>query len=561
MRTTQPGRAGSRESGVVLMLTLAILFVAIALSTQLALGSSVVHGSMRNRADRVRMELAARSAADEVFTLLKDDAMGGEGASPFGAALGAGGFGGAAEAAGALAGDVGGGGGEASGEGAGGEGEEAADFDSFEDAWAKPMRIVMGDLEITTFVQDENSKYSLLLLADPDPERREAHFERVVRILDALREDFDDDLSETEARAVAEDIQRWLEPDYRGEELPVAPRHSLTKAREEAETAGAEVARTTEVFALPRVLEELLLLEHVDENLFYDQVRGDRIAPGLETVFTVHTSPAFDPPSGGDLQGPGGAPVGGADPGAGGGAGAEGAGGPGGPDDAAGAAAGGADGLGGGMDGAVAEGEHRGEGGMRGVLEGDPPIGAAINLNTAPRAVVEGLMPEHRLPRRLTTAILRWRNEVDEDEVERQRGEERDYDDLVLQEALFGEDRDDPKQVFRSLEDLRKVPGFEEGQLPPDVEQEFTGLLGVKSDVFRVELYVRVMRDPDWQPTRYYEEPVTNTLRLSTVVWRRNTPDGPRIVQLLPWRRALHTRWRIPDFQRDLPPFEPPVYR
>ncbi|MDA1260033.1 MAG: hypothetical protein O3A20_05370, partial [Planctomycetota bacterium] len=64
MRIPPGGRTGRRhERGIVLLLTLAVLFISIALVAQLAIGSSVAHASMRNRADAVRMKWACRSAA------------------------------------------------------------------------------------------------------------------------------------------------------------------------------------------------------------------------------------------------------------------------------------------------------------------------------------------------------------------------------------------------------------------------------------------------------------------------------------------------------------------
>jgi hypothetical protein len=286
-------------------------------------------------------------------------------------------------------------------------------------------------------------------------------------------------------------------------------------------------------------LEELLLLEHVDEGLYYDQVRGEEIAPGLESVFTVWTTVDFEAPESGLLEGGEAAP-------------ADGGAADGGASDSGAAAA--AEGL------AAGEEERRGEGGLEGALQGEPPLGTAINLNTAPRAVIEGLLPEHQLPRHLTTALLRWRNEVDEEEAELRDGQDVDPDDQRLRDALFGEREEEPKRYFRSLEDIRQVPGFEEGELPLEVEQELLGLVGVQSDVFSVHLWARVKQDMAWQPAHRYQDMPGPVLRLRAVVWRRATQSGPVLLLLEPWRRVPATRWRIPDFQDELPVFEPPRY-
>jgi hypothetical protein len=515
-------RARPRERGIVLLLTMAVLFIGIALVAQLAVGSSVAFLSMRNRADSVRMELACRSAAEEALNLLRDDAAGADGGmSAMGSALGAGGFDPGSGAEGA-AGDPAAAAGNGAAAGAGGEEDAGANADSFEDTWAKPMRIRMGDLEITTFVQDENSKYNLHLLAVTDPERQKLEFDRVVRILDRLRENMDGDLDEFQARVIVEDIVDWLDPRRRSQDLPLAPRHSLGE-RQDADQV------------LMSSLEELLLLEHVDEGLFYDQVRGDEIAPGLESVFTIWTAIDFALPGSGGLE-----------------------------DGADGADGGAADAAGSGGLPELPAGEQdeeiRGEGGLEGALQGSPPIGTKINLNTAPRAIVEGLLPEFKLPRNQTAEILKWRNEVDEEEMDKRDAEEVDADDQELRDAMFGEQEEDPKHYFTSLEDLRKVPGFEEGQLPAEVEQELLDLVGVQSDIFSVYLYARVVQDMDWQPERRYQEMPGSVIRLRAFVWRRTTQSGPVILLLQSWQRVPATRWRIPDLQDELPAFVPPRY-
>src|SRR5688572_19935852 len=138
LRSLSPAPGRPRERGIVLLLTMAVLFIAIALVAQLAVGSSVAYLSMRNRADVVRMDLACRSAAEEALNLLRDDVAGAEGASPMGAALGAG-----AGMPGAGEGDPAAPGGDGGGDPAAGEEDDGSNSDSYEDTWAKPMRIMM----------------------------------------------------------------------------------------------------------------------------------------------------------------------------------------------------------------------------------------------------------------------------------------------------------------------------------------------------------------------------------------------------------------------------------
>ena len=68
-------------------------------------------------------------------------------------------------------------------------------------------------------------------------------------------------------------------------------------------------------------------------------------------------------------------------------------------------------------------------------------------------------------------------------------------------------------------------------------------------------------RDDAWEPEGYYETPPGQSLRMRAIVWRVNTADGPKIVYLRPWHEVPFQRWRVPDFQRELPSFRAPEYR
>jgi len=297
----------------------------------------------------------------------------------------------------------------------------------------------------------------------------------------------------------------------------------------------------------------LMLLESVNQELFYDQLRpNEMIAPGLESIFTIWTLPAFDQAgantlgsdnpggdtssnenaaSNGDLLNGGGAESNGADTGA--------------------------------DTGTSLNGERdvQGEGGMQGVLDGDPPIGTLININTAPRAVIEGMFPSVELPPVKVTALLEYRNEVDEDALEERDGNDEDPDDRELRESIYGEYEPEPRQFFRSLEQITEVDGFAAEELQEDTQAEIQALLGVQSDIFSVYVIAMQKLDSEWKPSRRYQEAPGKALRMKAVVWRRTTQDGVKLVYLEPWHEVPYTRWRIPDFQRDLPPFEAPNYR
>ena len=516
---------GPREGGVVLILTLFVILITYALVAQLTLGTSVASQTTRNAADRIRMRAACMSAAQEILETLSDDAGGAGAGSGMAASMGEGMAQGMGEGMEGPGGDGFGQGpiGDSSGEPGGeGEGDDGSESDSFEDAWARRMRIVMNDVEIEAWVQDENAKFNLLTMLAEDEELREDAKERYVRILDRMRDEFEDDLSYTDARRILEQTVVWLEARDRDEERPRPLRHSNSEEEDRV---------------LMFALEELLLLEDVDENLFYDQLRdNERIAPGLESLLTVWTSIDLEQPGQGEtgsgLTGDGevGEPFGqdGERPS------------PTEPEDPE-------------SPGAL---ESPATGGLQGAARGQPAIGARVNLNTTPRVVLESLMDESELPRSIVNEILEYRNEVDEEAIEEREAEEYDPDERALERALYGEDEPDPKLYFKSLEDLDEIESLE--TLDQVTRQGFLDLIGVQSDVFSVYLFARI-KPQGWMPEERFEEPPGPVLRLRAVVWRRVTDNGAKFLYLLPWHEVPYTRWRIPDFPERQGVFVPPM--
>lgn len=530
-------RASSTESGVILLLTLFVILITYALVAQLTLGTAVSYQVAENSANRIRMRRAAMDVAgEELLRLLADDMPGGEAEE-------------AAAGAADTLGDSGFGGQGAPGE-EGEEGEEEEDdgsnSDSRNDDWWRPTRFPIGDMEVHGFVQDENGKFNILTVFHPDEEERDAARDRFVRILDVLREDFDDDLTISEAERILDEFIIWCEGDLRSQKYPPAFRHStmllgqiatenqLAAASGEGSEEGGEPAQLVSQLFLPYSLEELMLLESVDEDLFYDSVRpNDEIAPGLETVFTVYTTVNFDPPSEDELGSTEG------------------------PDDLSDVTEEGGNTE---ESGDLSEESSLSEpiGGLDDILDAPAAIGALINLNTAPPAVIYGLQPTSMFPPYFVEQILTYRNEVDEEAALEMEGEDRDYDQLELARAIFREDEQIPYKYFRNLEDLTKIEGWED-RLDPEQREAFEQLIGVQSDIFSVYLWCRVP-DQDWQQEDHYEEPPGAVLRLKAVVWRRQGEDGAKFVFLEPWREVSRTRWHIPDFQDEIGVYREPDY-
>ena len=90
------------------------------------------------------------------------------------------------------------------------------------DSWFAPQSTNFGDIQIRIFVRDENSKYNVLNMLNPDEEIAEEAYDRVVRILDNFREETDFDLTSTEAEEVATAMQEYMQDRRTMDDIPRA---------------------------------------------------------------------------------------------------------------------------------------------------------------------------------------------------------------------------------------------------------------------------------------------------------------------------------------------------
>ena len=167
----------------------------------------------------------------------------------------------------------------------------------------------------------------------------------------------------------------------------------------------------------------------------------------------------------------------------------------------------------------------------------DPPTssgGYSVNVNTAPRAVLTGLMSYGELNPSFWEDVLYYRN----------REEEADPGQEVLEPNLdeFGEEIL-VTQIFDDLEELREVRGYE--MITPESAERMKSLLRVDSDVFSIYITARRVtlserhqsQDFDTrQEQELYERSgahMTRTVRC--VVWRRMGDENVDIIPLLRW--------------------------
>ncbi len=506
-----PHQAAPARRGAALMLSFMVLLVLILILAQIQYSTNTNARVARNEETLVLMDSAIESSLLQVFEDLKTDAESDSGAS---------------------APDPGGGleGGAAAGAGA----EDSGPTDSKEDEWARPQRTEFSEIQLRILIQDEDSKFNLLSVLTPDPEEADKALDRLTRVIEWARKGTRAEIDGATARRMASAMLDYM----RRRADQVLPRPELLSDREEDQDVGLPLSLREFVAIDPELFPEDLFRDYVDEE------RGE-VVHSLGSFLTVWSSlgtaeeaqqlarqesgqtAVEDQP--GDEQDPEGNPAGGG----GGGSGGTGGGGSGG-------------GSGGGGDpGAGGSGGGGATGGAAGGSE--PPPGWAMNLNTAPGAVLHALMDRRDLPYRFWDDVVLYRNEKDEAVEEN--------DDPPLDEygkAIF------VRQYFHSVDDLSKVDGWD--SLEPIVQGELKGLLKTQSQVFSIFVTARkptgeeqidpFSRREDVEREEANWQGLVRTVR--AVVWRRAVGEGEiEIVPIVRWEVLDYVPFEVLDFPED----------
>lgn len=514
----------SGEGGVALVLALIFSILLYILVAELVVAGRMVRATGENDALLARMRTQIvyqlNDAEEQLLSDLASAAAEGEGAGAGGAAGMLGGAGG-----------QGAGGQGAGGQGAGaqgGEGEEpppdpASKCDGSRDAWFQPIGKPDGDLTTYVWVEDENRKLNLLALWSPDEKFAQLARDRVVRLIDALREDTEFDVSLGDAERIVGEIVEW--GTRAGTEQMPKP---LPKVVDE---------QRRDVTGLMH-LDELLMLPSVTEDLFFDKVLDGKVYLGLESTLTIWTALRVDPGNPEKIarqraaaESRGESPTGGNAP-SGGNAAAGGQGNAGGQGGAGGQGAQGGQGQG-----------ASGEGGAGSAPPTPEGLGILVNVNTAPRPVLRALFPPERMPDRILDAIVKFRNEVDEEAMEaaaEQTGgtEATDFGDMRL-----GAEK--KLKVFETIADLDKVEEWK-GFSDADAKSEFQAALTTKSEVFAIHVAPLFKRSEE---NRIYV-----LRRARSIVLRVEDGDGA-IVPIVPFEERVGLRVLPVDLQDDMPDF------
>ncbi|MBL8754760.1 MAG: general secretion pathway protein GspK [Planctomycetes bacterium] len=513
---TPPDPTSSAERGVALVLALIFSILLYILVAELVVSGRMVRATGENDAMLARMRTQMLFHLDETEDQLLQDLAGAAAEEGSGSE-------GAGALAGAMAGAAAGG---ASGAAGGEGGEEAPEdpstkCDGSRDSWFEPVGHADNDLTTYVWVEDENRKLNLLALWSPDEKFAEFSRDRLVRLLDVLREDTDFDLSSSDAQRIVNDILEWGRRSGT-EQMPRPRLKSENPQRRE--------------LVPPVHLDELMLLPSVTEDLFYDKVLDGKVYLGLESVLTIWTSLRVDP---GDPEKQArlraaaearGEKV--TEPAAGAGQNPTGAGA---PDARTGGSSGGSSG------GASAAGGAAGRGNAAG--EEPPPqpdgLGILVNVNTASRQVLRSLFPPEKIPDRVLDAIIEYRNKIDEEATEaaakEQSAEAQDFGDLRL-------GAEQKRKVFVDIADLEQVEEF--AKLPdPEVKAAFQAALTTKSEVFSIHVAAMLKRND--------ERRVYVLRRARSVVLRYDDGADGLIVPLVPFEERVGLRLQPVDMQEE----------
>jgi hypothetical protein len=480
-------RATPARRGSALLMAFLVLIVLAAILFQLYIGTTTDARVARNDVTLTSMDQTIESALLEVYDRLLTDAE---------SAAAAGGAGGAGAAAAGMTGMGDPGAAAPAAAGAPGGNEPS---DSREDSWGRVQRTTINEIELRILVQDEDSKLNVLSVLTENEEQADAALERVARVLDLCREDTSVDIDRSDARRMAQAMR----DHFKSRSTSVLPRAEVLSDDDEQVDVG-----------LPLSLREMVVIEPFHEGLFRD-FRDDRgrIVHSIGSYLTVWTSlqpladtlPPEEPSAAAATP-----PPGGNDPPAGGA-------------------------------GAPAPGGEAPEAG--------PSGGVAVNINTAPAAVLKSLVDDRTVPYRFWDEVIEYRNlEEEKTEEEKQTAAEPVYDE-------YGEEVY-TRKFFDSVDELEELGTY--SNLGAEDRLELSQLIGTQSHVFSI--YVTARRSTGRQddfggvlgaPQRGVKEDqlgnaVTRTVR--SVVWRYQDGDEWKIVPLVRWEVIDYTPFEVLDF-------------
>ena len=476
------------------MLSFLVLLVLILILAQIKSSTDTAGRVGRNEETLVAMDSAIESAFLQVFEDLRSDAE-----SDSAAAAGGG-------ESGPLP-----------------AGEESGPSDSKEDEWSKPQRTELNEIQLRILIQDEDSKFNLLSVLTADEDEADKALDRLSRVIEWSRKGTKAEIDGGTARRMATTMADYM----RRRSDQILPRPELLSDREEDEDVGLPLSLREFVALDPELFASDFFRDFIDTN--------EQIVHSLGAFLTVWSSVTTLDEANEQAQQGSGDTDGGTNPtdpddpddpnnpnd-------------PNNPDDPN-------DGTNPDDPGDTQEDEQQNTAG--GGQEEAPP-GWAINVNTAPGAVLHALMDERDLPYRFWDDVILYRNEKDEDVEENEDPPLDEYGREIL-----------VHQYFHSVGDLARVDGWE--GLEPIMQGELQALLKVQSQVFSITITARrptgneeidaFSRQEDIEREEANWQGLVRTVRV--VVWRRSLGEGEiEIVPLVRWEVADDVPFEVLDF-------------
>ena len=188
--------------------------------------------------------------------------------------------------------------------------------------------------------------------------------------------------------------------------------------------------------------------------------------------------------------------------------------------------------------------------GFAGAEDGVAQTGYAVNVNTAPLAVLNALFEPRDVDTRFWDGILEYRNE--EEELDPGQEDVEPMLDEFGNEILR-------RKYFDDLEELDEVYDF--GLIEPGVKDEVEAILSVESHVFSIYVTARVSTVEEGQQRmdftsraeqEEYERTGTHITRtVRSIVWRAPGEDGATIVPLLRWEVLPYAPLEVLDYDED----------
>ena len=260
MKILRKSLSGARDAcrGAALLMAFLVLIVIIAIVYQINTVTLTDERITYNEITRAQMDLAIESVLLQTYEDLAEDAR----------------------AAQASEGEDPAGGGDPGAASEPGEAPRNPDtVDSQMDRWYTPQSTSFGDIQLRIFIRDENSKYNVLNLLQPDEELADLAVQRVARILDYARGGTSEDISSGDAEEMALAMQVYMRERVGSDGLPQP--QLLTTDLENSEQS------------VPFTFSEFRMLPGFEDGMFEDYFGpDDERIHAITSFLTVYTSPA-----------------------------------------------------------------------------------------------------------------------------------------------------------------------------------------------------------------------------------------------------------------------------